>query len=114
MKFMTLGLLFSFPTYACWLLQGEVKINHTQIKINQKVSLGKVYSFSQHDYLLNISLPMAGKDFIQYEVLKRSSNELTPLSTGDLLLAKNQKMIATSADKDKKVLTTISLKLIEI
>jgi hypothetical protein len=120
-----LALLWSAPVFACWQLQGVLRVDQHKVKVNQKVSHDKSYSFQSEDYIFNLKIPSTPSlpphlskedkwNEVEFEVLKRVKTKLEAISKGNLIVQEKEEGIFSLHDPKTNTKTTITVKLTHI
>ena len=83
-------ILISFPALACWKLKAQINIAGEQLRIDQKIVHGKVYSFTTGPYLVDIKMPEAKQ--IIWIVSEKKNLTLKKLFTHPIAVRLNEEI----------------------
>jgi len=105
------ALIWSFLSFACLKVEGDLILNDKRSPINQKVDFGKDYSYMQNDFVLHLKFNSQDHKEIQLEVRTdlRTNKELKKFPAKFFQVKKNiqQEMIIL---KDVNNLLKLELK----
>jgi hypothetical protein len=93
-------ILFTSSSFACWKIDGMMKIFDQKIPVSQKFNHGQSYSFMKGPYIVHIEV----KDMIHYEVVRKDSITLTPIEQGTFPI---DNKVATLAGKNLNFTFTV-------
>lgn len=113
-----LCLLFTLESFACLRVEGTYSIDGEDLKIDQKVELGREYAIPIQSFILNFALhpdPKSSKSYVlSYRVQERSQRALDLVSSGEEEIDFGDKRQIYAKGIGKKPHSILDLKLLEI